>query len=185
VHRLRASDSGVAGDGAAGVCPVYFSCAWSTARSGHREGRCGRRSEVGDGYLPEHPRDTSAPGDVRAKALLRLAGCDEKLGKQAKQIYDQIAHDHADQPAAVQTRNRLALLKKQDDPATPTTMSVRKLEWAGLCEMAASDTDGELAVYLASDGNLYFGDLAAATDAWFSRPNRETAQVGSRREINR
>ena len=30
--------------------------------------------------------DTSAPLDVRAKALLRLAGCDEKLGKQAKQV---------------------------------------------------------------------------------------------------
>jgi len=44
--------------------------------------------------------DTSAPRDVRAKALLRLAGCDEKLGKQAKQVYEQIVHDYADQPAA-------------------------------------------------------------------------------------
>ena len=31
--------------------------------------------------------DASAPREVRAKALLRLAGCDEKLGKQAKQLY--------------------------------------------------------------------------------------------------
>ncbi len=32
--------------------------------------------------------DASAPRDVRAKALLRLAGCDEKLGKQARQVYE-------------------------------------------------------------------------------------------------
>ena len=103
--------------------------------------------------------DTSAPRDVRAKALLRLAGCDEKLGKQAKQIYEQIVHDYADQPAAAQARNRLALLKKQENPATPTTMNVRKIEWAGLGEMSACDTDGHRAVYRAADGNLYFGDL--------------------------
>jgi hypothetical protein len=103
--------------------------------------------------------DTSAPRDVRAKALLRLAGCDEKLGKQAKQVYEQIVHDYSDLPVAVQTRSRLALLKKQENPAAPTTMSVRKIEWAGLGEMTACDTDGHRAVYRASDGNLYFGDL--------------------------
>ena len=63
--------------------------------------------------------DASAPRDVRAKALLRLAGCDEKLGKQARQVYEQIVHDYGDQPAAGQARNRLALLKKQENPATP------------------------------------------------------------------
>ncbi len=103
--------------------------------------------------------DTSAPRDVRAKALLRLAGCDEKLGRQAKQVYEQIVHDYADQPAAAQARNRLALLKKQENPAIPTTMSVRKIEWAGLGEMSPCDTDGHRAVYRAADGNLYFGDL--------------------------
>jgi Tol biopolymer transport system component len=103
--------------------------------------------------------DTSAPRDVRAKALLRLAGCDEKLGKQARQVYEQIVHDYADQPAAAQARQRLASLKKQENPATPTTMSVRKIEWAGLGEMTACDTDGHRAIYRATDGNLYFGDL--------------------------
>jgi hypothetical protein len=75
--------------------------------------------------------DTAAPRDVRAKALLRLAGCDKRLGKQAKQIYEQIVHDYADQPAAAQARNRLALLKKEENPAMPTTMRVREIEWAG------------------------------------------------------
>ncbi len=103
--------------------------------------------------------DTSAPRDVRAKALLRLAGCDEKLGKQAKQVYEQIVHDYADQPAAAQARKWLALLKKQENPAVPTTMNVHKIEWAGLGEMSPRDTDGHRAVYRAADGNLYFGDL--------------------------
>ena len=104
--------------------------------------------------------DTSAPRDVRAKALLRLAGCDEKLGKQAKQVYEQIVRDYADQPPAAQARKRLAFLNQQEHPALPTTMTVRKIEWAGLGRMAEMDTDGERATYVASDGNLYFSDLA-------------------------
>jgi hypothetical protein len=104
--------------------------------------------------------DTTAPREVRAKALLRLAGCDEKLGKQAKQVYEQIVHEYADQPAAAQARKRLALLKQQESPATPATMGVHKIEWAGLGEMSSCDTDGHRAVYRAADGNLYFGDLA-------------------------
>ena len=107
--------------------------------------------------------DTSAPRDVRAKALLRLAGCDEKLGKQAKQVYEQIVHDYADQPAATQARTRLALIQKQEHPALPTTMSVRKIEWAELGLMNACSTDGERAVYRVPDGDLYFGDLAGRT----------------------
>jgi Tol biopolymer transport system component len=103
--------------------------------------------------------DKSAARDVRAKALLRLAGCDEKLGKQAKQVYEQIVHDYADMPAAAQARKRLAMLKQQENPATPTTMNVRKIEWAGLGEMSPCDTDGHRAVFRAADGNLYFGDL--------------------------
>jgi Tol biopolymer transport system component len=38
-------------------------------------------------------------------------------------------------------------------------MSVHKIEWEGLGEMTACDTDGHRAVYRAADGNLYFGDL--------------------------
>ena len=104
--------------------------------------------------------DTSASREVRAKALLRLAGCDEKLGKQAKQVYEQIVRDYADQPSAAQARKRLALIQKQEHPALPTTMSARKIETAGLGQIDAWDTDGEKAVYRAADGNLYFGDVS-------------------------
>jgi hypothetical protein len=103
--------------------------------------------------------DTSAPRDVRAKALLRLAGCDEKLGHQAKQVYEQIVHDYAEQPAAAQARKRLALLNQHEHPALPPTMTVRRIETSSLGEMSPSDTDGQRAVYRAKDGNIYFGDL--------------------------
>ena len=103
--------------------------------------------------------DTSAPRDVRAKALLRLAGCDEKLGKQAKQVYEEIVRDYADQPPAAQARSRLAALKQQEHPAPPNTMSVRKIETLGLGNIYSWTTDGERAIYQASDSNLYFGDL--------------------------
>jgi Tol biopolymer transport system component len=104
--------------------------------------------------------DKSAARDVRSKALLRLAGCDEKLGRQAKPVYEEIVHDFADQPAAAQARRRLALLLQQQHPAPPATMSERKIDWIELGFMGASDTDGQRAVYRDSDGNLYFGDMS-------------------------
>src|SRR5580658_2220159 len=87
--------------------------------------------------------DSSAGRDVRAKALLRLAGCYEKLGRQAKQVYEQIVRDYADQPSATQARTRLASLNRQEHPAAPTTMTVRKIEWPAVGHMGPSDTDGQ------------------------------------------
>ena len=103
--------------------------------------------------------DNSAPRDVRARALLRFAGCDEKLGRQARQVYEQIVRDFGDQPAAVQARRRLALITQQERPAPPATMSERKIEWSSLGSMGPADTDGERAVFSSGD-NLYLGDLA-------------------------
>jgi len=104
--------------------------------------------------------DNSASRDVRARALLRLAECDEKLGRHAKQVYEQIVRDYGDQPAAAQARTRLALLTQQEErPAPPTTMSERRIEWSRLGSMGPADTDGERAVFSSGD-NLYLGDLA-------------------------
>src|SRR6516225_8767687 len=69
--------------------------------------------------------DSSAPRDVRAKALLHIGGCYEKLGKQARQVYEQVVRDYADQPAASQARSRLAVLKQQEHPPAPETMAMR------------------------------------------------------------
>ena len=128
--------------------------------------QAGIEKEEADGDLPAAiaiyqsiAADTSAARDVRARALLRLARCDEKLGRQAKQIYEQILHDYADQPAAAQARNRLALLKQQEHTADPLSMTVSKIEPSVLHGMETSNTDGERAVYREGN-NLYSGDLA-------------------------
>jgi Tol biopolymer transport system component len=55
----------------------------------------------------------SAPRDVRAKALLHLAGCYEKLGQEAQKVYEQIVREFGDQPAATQARARLARYSTQ------------------------------------------------------------------------
>jgi Tol biopolymer transport system component len=114
--------------------------------------------------------DSSAPRAVRAKALLRLGRCDEKLGQQARQVYEQILRDYADQPVVVQARTRLAALKQQESPAAPNTMTTRKIDWHSVGEMGSSDTDGQRAVYRAADGNLYYGDLSGHTKKLVFKP---------------
>ena len=56
--------------------------------------------------------NNSAPRDVRAKALLHLAGCYEKLGQQAQSVYQEIVRDYGDQPAAKPAGAKLAALRK-------------------------------------------------------------------------
>jgi Tol biopolymer transport system component len=104
--------------------------------------------------------DESSPRDLRSKALLRLAGCDEKLGRQAKQVYEQIIRDFADLPAAATARKRLVSIQQREHPAQAPTLSMRKVQTPGLGQIGAWDTDGEHATSLASDGRLYFSDLA-------------------------
>jgi Tol biopolymer transport system component len=126
--------------------------------------------------------DAAAPRDVRAKALLRLAGCYDKLGRQqARQVYEQIVRDYADQPAASQARTRLASIKQQEHPTAPATMTVRKIEWSALGNIGSDDTDGERAIYGDLDGSIVFGDLSGRAkkviykhkdgdgDIWFRR----------------
>lgn len=102
-------------------------------------------------------RDASAPRDVRSKALLRLAGCYEKLGQQATQVYEQVVRDFADQPAATQARNRLAALLPRASSG-PSTMTQRKIEVPGA---GPAFTDGQRAVYRdAATGDLVISDLS-------------------------
>jgi Tol biopolymer transport system component len=103
--------------------------------------------------------DPAAPRDLRAKALLRLAGCEEKLGKQAKQVYEQIVREYSDQPAAAQARTRLAAIRQQEHPAPPITMTARRIEWAKLGNMGPGDTDGERATFIDGAGDLFYGDV--------------------------
>jgi Tol biopolymer transport system component len=104
--------------------------------------------------------DKSAPRDIRAKALLHLARCYEKLGQQAQGVYQQIVRDFPDQPAAVQARTRLAALKQDDHPAPPAAMTQRKIEASGR-GFGEGDTDGHRVVYADREtSELIYGDLA-------------------------
>jgi Tol biopolymer transport system component len=103
--------------------------------------------------------DSSASRDVRARALLRLAGCDETLGHQAKQIYEQIVREFGDQPAAVQARKWIAQHAQQEPSATPATMTDSRIEWSRLGSMGPADTNGKQAVFSSGD-ILYLGDVA-------------------------
>ena len=102
--------------------------------------------------------DNSAPRDVRSKALMRLAGCYEKLGRQARQVYERVVHDFADQPVASQARTRLASLERQEHPPAPATMTVRKMESSEQRHRLINDTDGQRVVYQDPSGSLFFGD---------------------------
>ncbi len=94
--------------------------------------------------------DPSAPRDVRAKALLHLAGCYEKLGQQAKKVYEQIVRDFADQPAAAaQARARLAAYAT---PATPAPKDLKPKRLTAntpdlTIQAAGISRDGKLIAY--------------------------------------
>jgi Tol biopolymer transport system component len=94
---------------------------------------------------------------VKARALLQLAACYEKLGQQSERVYQQIVRDFADQPAASQARAKLAALRP---PAPSSTQTLRKIELGpGVQNIVA--TDGQRAVYWdAAETTLFFGDVA-------------------------
>src|SRR5438132_3133359 len=94
---------------------------------------------------------------VKARALLQLAACYEKLGQQSEGVYQQIVRDFADQPAASQARAKLAALRP---PTPPSTQTLRKIELGpGVQNIVA--TDGQRAVYWdAAETTLFFGDVA-------------------------
>jgi Tol biopolymer transport system component len=68
---------------------------------------------------------------VRAKALLQLAGCYEKLGKQAESVYLRIVNEFADQPAAAQAKARLAGASGTSRRGLTRVVSGRA-RWAGV-----------------------------------------------------
>jgi hypothetical protein len=94
---------------------------------------------------------------VKARALLQLAECYEKLGQQFERVYEQIVRDFGDQPAATQAKAKLAALRP---PAPPSTQTLRKIELGpGVQNIVA--TDGQRAVYWdAAETTLFFGDVA-------------------------
>jgi Tol biopolymer transport system component len=117
--------------------------------------------------------DASAPRDVRSKALMRLAGCYEKLGRQARQVYERVVRDFADLPAATQARTRLAALTKQEQAPAPI---LRKLT-SNSTELPVMDAA------ISPDGN-YLAYADAAGLYLRSMKTRETRQLPSVPELS-
>ena len=69
---------------------------------------------------------------LAAKALIRMAGCYQKLGDaESRNIYEQVVREYADQnDAVIVARTRLAALDQPRSPADPSTMVVRRV-WSG------------------------------------------------------
>jgi len=111
------------------------------------------------GAIKIYQQIASAPNRNRpivARALLEMAGCYEKLGRQAESVYQQIVRDYGDQPAAAQARARLAVLR----PVAPSSaMTLRKIEVADAVRNIVG-SDGQRVVYWDSTRTtLYIGDL--------------------------
>ena len=118
----------------------------------------------------------SANRAVTARALLELAGCYEKLGRQSETVYQQIVREFGDQPVAVQARARLAALRP---PAPPPTMTMRRLEVADdVLQVLA--TDGQRGVFIVRPGTVVYGDLLGK-----ERRTLIEAQQGGRGAVSR
>ena len=104
---------------------------------------------------------------LAAKALIRMAGCYQKLGDaESRAIYEQVVRDYADQNDAVTVaRARLAALDRPRSPADPATMVVRRV-WSGRDAWAVGGVSpgGRYLSYLASGRGLAIHDLETGQD---------------------
>jgi Tol biopolymer transport system component len=105
--------------------------------------------------------DPAASRDLRARSLLRLAGCEEKIGQKARTVYERIVREFGDRPEAAQARNRLAALAAR--PSVPPTMTMRRIAFPASVPVDHEDTDGHRTFYRDDKGTLRFGDLAGHT----------------------
>ncbi len=93
---------------------------------------------------------------VTAKAMLRLAGCYEKLGQaEARKLYERLVAEYSDQTQeAASARTRLAALAKTTEPLKPTFRQIRiptKLPANGSGKLSP---DGQTLAYL-EGGSLW------------------------------
>ena len=102
---------------------------------------------------------------IAAQALVRMAGCYEKLGEpDAREVYQSVLRDYADQAAPVAaSRARLAALEVEPTPASPKLHT--ELLWAGARGVSPQgdvSPDGSLVTYVdwLDGGNLAIRNLA-------------------------
>ncbi|MCX6538988.1 MAG: tetratricopeptide repeat protein [Acidobacteria bacterium] len=118
---------------------------------------------------------------VRAKALVQLGGCYEKLGQtDARKAYEQVIREYADQgDAAAQARARLAAMAGVGGAAGGSAMTVRRV-WDGRKAnyLGGVSPDGR---YLSFDdqGDLAIHDLATGLDRRLTDKNRPAGSKGA------
>lgn len=104
---------------------------------------------------------------MTARALLHLGNCYEKLGKsQAKEAYEQIIHQFADQSAAVQEARKRLLALGQTPPPGSVQMTTQRI-WVGpdVDFLGNISPDGSFFAYTEWDstGNLLIRNLLTGT----------------------
>ncbi len=126
--------------------------------------------EFVEGDLQAAIRDYNAiitrfPSDrvVRAKALVQLGGCYEKLGQaDARKAYEQVIRDYADQgDAAAHARARLAALAGTAGAVGSSTLAVRRVSKGVAHKVSA---DGRFISFTDMSWNLAIHDLATGRD---------------------
>ena len=125
---------------------------------------------------------------VAARALIRMAGCHEKLGSAAaREIYERVLSDYADQREQVVTAQaKLAALDVE--PSVPPTLTVRELIRSGEGERSngsgGNDVTGDGQVFIYTEwltGDLATTNIATGEvrrlfgsgwdgDEWFEEP---------------
>jgi len=118
--------------------------------------------------------NAAAPRDVRAKALLHIAGCYEKEGLQARAVYQQIVRDYADQPAAKQATAKLAAMRPGEAESASTNMAQRTFDLP-VSILDPNDgrlTDGKRVVYVDEATNfVMISDVSGANKRVVLKPN--------------
>lgn len=131
-----------------------------------------REEVVGDlkGAIDEYARVVARPGvdrAVAAQALLRMAGCYQKLGdSQARAVYERLMRDYADQAEAVAVARTRLQAAAATAPAAATAGTVNRQVWRGdgVDVLGSITPDGRRLSYVDWEtGDLAIRDLAAGT----------------------
>jgi hypothetical protein len=102
---------------------------------------------------------------VAAQALVRMAGCYEKLGTtEARKIYERVVSEFGDHPESVTTAQaRLAALRRPQ----PGAMSLRKV-WEGIAYGISPDGRLVTDVDWSKGGDLVVRDVETGTKRWLT-----------------
>lgn len=140
-----------------------------TAQNAEKVFQQGMMKEEGEGNLTEAIEiynklvdDTSVDRAIRAKSLMQVGICYEKLGKKnAKTYYEKIINNYSDQPEMVKlAKERLLVVAPLVDPSSKEkTLTVQKLYSSKEFYGSVSHSGKHITFTDWSDANLYYIDI--------------------------